>query len=260
LVCGIVSTALSLYKHALKTAKLLDAKAGQNSQQQQQPSPILPVHGDLGATPRSNHSQQLNSPRPPIAFFSPAFSSTPRTDAPSFFVPPPPQTSREGPSCSTSSSSLSSPPSSPGNTPRSAELVKGVQDISPVANCSENDDSFVISLFAFQGNDQEDLALEEGQKIRVLSRTPPNYVGDDWWIGELQNGQQGVFPRIWVLGIGDSVETDGLPNPAHNGQLGKIVTIDFERAEALVKTPHQEPQLLPTINLKLVTEANLGRT
>jgi len=72
----------------------------------------------------------------------------------------------------------------------------------------------------------------------------------------LEDGHQGVFPRIWVLAVGDPVETCGLPNPALNDQVGHIMAIDFDRAEVLVRIPHQEPQFFGTANVKLVTEAS----
>lgn len=159
-------------------------------------------------------------------------------------------------------SPAATPPFSPAKTPRNnnSSPLRNVEEEVPqveyFASEGETDPSLAISLFVFPGKDAEDLPLEQGQRVKVLTRTPANYEGDDWWSGETQDGRQGVFPRIWVLAIGDSVETCNFPDAASNGRVGNIIAIDFERMEVLVRIGHQAPSFFLASNVKLITPDN----
>jgi len=48
-------------------------------------------------------------------------------------------------------------------------------------------------LYNYSSNDEGDLNLVQGQRISILE-----YVNNDWWKGEDQAGQQGIFPSNYV--------------------------------------------------------------
>ena len=58
------------------------------------------------------------------------------------------------------------------------------------SNKSTSAHRFVVALFNFDGQSEEDLSFNQGDRIRVLEATPSR---EDWWKGELEN-HIGIFP------------------------------------------------------------------
>ena len=56
---------------------------------------------------------------------------------------------------------------------------------------SQSDSQFVIALYAFEGQNADDLSFREGDRIRIVTRTDTK---EDWWEGEV-DGRKGWFPR-----------------------------------------------------------------
>lgn len=51
------------------------------------------------------------------------------------------------------------------------------------------------ALYRYQGADARDVALEKDDKVAVHE-----YMNQDWWMGQnLRTGQEGIFPRNYVL-------------------------------------------------------------
>ena len=49
---------------------------------------------------------------------------------------------------------------------------------------------WVVALYAFSGEGAGDLSFQEGDRIKVVTKTETD---QDWWTGEL-NGRRGSFP------------------------------------------------------------------
>jgi len=53
--------------------------------------------------------------------------------------------------------------------------------------------SQVIVLYDYHAQRSDELSLKRGDHIAVLFKD-----SDNWWMGELANGQQGFFPTNYV--------------------------------------------------------------
>jgi len=51
----------------------------------------------------------------------------------------------------------------------------------------------VIALYDYQSQRSDELSLKRSDRITVLFKD-----NDNWWMGELANGQQGFFPTNYV--------------------------------------------------------------
>jgi len=51
----------------------------------------------------------------------------------------------------------------------------------------------VIALYDYQAQRSDELSLKRGDRITVLFKD-----SDNWWMGELADGQQGFFPTNYV--------------------------------------------------------------
>lgn len=51
----------------------------------------------------------------------------------------------------------------------------------------------VIALYDYQAQRSDELSLKRGDRITVLFKD-----NDNWWMGELADGQQGFFPTNYV--------------------------------------------------------------
>lgn len=64
----------------------------------------------------------------------------------------------------------------------------------PPKRIQSSNEQWVTALYTFAGQESNDLAFQEGDRIRVLKRTDST---DDWWDGELR-GVRGRFPANYV--------------------------------------------------------------
>lgn len=53
----------------------------------------------------------------------------------------------------------------------------------------------VTATHAFTGQQQGDLSFSPGDRITVVTKTESQY---DWWEGQLEDGQVGIFPANFV--------------------------------------------------------------
>ena len=53
----------------------------------------------------------------------------------------------------------------------------------------------VVALYDYQAQRSDELSFVQGDSIRVLYKD-----SDNWWMGELEDGQQGFFPVNYVAG------------------------------------------------------------
>ena len=53
----------------------------------------------------------------------------------------------------------------------------------------------VTALYDYQAQRSDELSFVKDEVIKVLYRD-----NDDWWMGELEDGQQGFFPVNYVAG------------------------------------------------------------
>ncbi|KAF1812486.1 SH3 domain signaling protein [Eremomyces bilateralis CBS 781.70] len=87
------------------------------------------------------------------------------------------------------------PPTTPGATTSAAAAIAAAKKKPPPPppkkkpNLQQPAD-YVVALYDFDGDGNEDLSFREGDRIRVLKRTKSNI---DWWEGEL-GGVRGSFP------------------------------------------------------------------
>ena len=51
----------------------------------------------------------------------------------------------------------------------------------------------MIALYDYQAQRSDELSLKRGDRIAVLFKD-----NDNWWMGELVDGQQGFFPTNYV--------------------------------------------------------------
>lgn len=51
-------------------------------------------------------------------------------------------------------------------------------------------EQWVVALYPFAGQGQGDLSFDEGERIKVVTKTQTD---QDWWVGELR-GVRGSFP------------------------------------------------------------------
>lgn len=64
----------------------------------------------------------------------------------------------------------------------------------PPKRIQSNNEQWVTALYTFTGQESDDLAFEEGDRIKVVKKTDST---DDWWDGELR-GVRGRFPANYV--------------------------------------------------------------
>ena len=51
----------------------------------------------------------------------------------------------------------------------------------------------MIALYDYQAQRSDELSLKRGDRVTVLFKD-----SDNWWMGELADGQQGFFPTNYV--------------------------------------------------------------
>jgi SH3 domain len=51
----------------------------------------------------------------------------------------------------------------------------------------------VVVLYNYQAQRSDELDLRKGQRVKILYKDNEN-----WWMGELENGQQGFIPSNYV--------------------------------------------------------------
>lgn len=64
----------------------------------------------------------------------------------------------------------------------------------PPKRIQSSNEQWVTALYTFTGQENDDLAFEEGDRIKVVKKTDST---DDWWDGELR-GVRGRFPANYV--------------------------------------------------------------
>ncbi|OBT70338.1 hypothetical protein VE03_00348 [Pseudogymnoascus sp. 23342-1-I1] len=64
----------------------------------------------------------------------------------------------------------------------------------PPKRIQSSNEQWVTALYTFTGQESDDLAFEEGDRIKVVKKTDST---DDWWDGELR-GVRGRFPANYV--------------------------------------------------------------
>ncbi|OLN96374.1 [PSI+] inducibility protein 3 [Colletotrichum chlorophyti] len=65
------------------------------------------------------------------------------------------------------------------------------------------------ALYRYQGADARDVSLERDDRIAILE-----YMNADWWMGRnLRTGQEGIFPKTYVLVEQDSAKGAFAPPP-----------------------------------------------
>ncbi|KFY06721.1 hypothetical protein V492_07799 [Pseudogymnoascus sp. VKM F-4246] len=64
----------------------------------------------------------------------------------------------------------------------------------PPKRIQSSNEQWVTALYTFTGQESDDLAFEEGDRIKVIKKTDST---DDWWDGELR-GVRGRFPANYV--------------------------------------------------------------
>ena len=104
-----------------------------------------------------------------------------------------------------------------GSTSRSSAASAGTTLVSGVAKTDQ-----VRVKFAYRASNSDELTLEVGDVVTVLSRQIED---DGWWRGELQ-GRVGVFPDNFVESIESSVAR---PLPSHkpdNGVRAPFLGVD----------------------------------
>ena len=67
----------------------------------------------------------------------------------------------------------------------------------PKRIASNKPDEFVVAQFAFAGQGDGDLSFREGDRIRIVKRTPTD---QDWWVGEI-DGRKGNFPANYCKAL-----------------------------------------------------------
>ena len=57
----------------------------------------------------------------------------------------------------------------------------------------------MVAIYEYKPNRADELHIYPNDKIKVLYED-----GRDWWMGQLEDGQQGYFPSSYVLNPGSS--------------------------------------------------------
>jgi len=77
--------------------------------------------------------------------------------------------------------------------------------------------SLTRAVFAFQGRDNIELSLTEGDLISILSK---NADGPEWWRGRAANGREGIFPASYVREIDAPDDLDYKLSPQQAKAVG----------------------------------------
>lgn len=64
---------------------------------------------------------------------------------------------------------------------------------------------YCVALYDYEETCHEELTFEEGELIKIIARSVHD-VDDGWWMGEMSNGQQGLFPSLVVEECGSNGE------------------------------------------------------
>ncbi|OQV11435.1 hypothetical protein BV898_14231 [Hypsibius exemplaris] len=100
------------------------------------------------------------------------------------------------------------------------------------------------ALFDYSADDPEDLSVQEGDLIRVLSRTGSNGVDDGWWKGEL-NGKIGMFmvaiteelvDSDRASDLGASISSNSSPLPAQIAKRYLTAPYNYPQLSKVIKT------------------------
>ncbi|KFX97368.1 hypothetical protein V490_02828 [Pseudogymnoascus sp. VKM F-3557] len=84
--------------------------------------------------------------------------------------------------------------SQPARNMSSAIAAKKKAPPPPPKRIQSSNEQWVTALYTFTGQENDDLAFEEGDRIKVVKKTDST---DDWWDGELR-GVRGRFPANYV--------------------------------------------------------------
>ena len=90
----------------------------------------------------------------------------------------------------------------------------------------------VIALYDFNaepGDDSEEMSIKAGEVLTVIKTD----IGDGWWRGRKLNGEEGLFPELYVEGI-EEVKTPTTVTPPRStpsvstsdSSQGKITKIE----------------------------------
>ena len=58
----------------------------------------------------------------------------------------------------------------------------------------------VVAIYDYDAQGEEEISLRDGDIVTVLKKED-----DVWWLGELRNGKQGMFPKDYVEVLGARV-------------------------------------------------------
>lgn len=102
-------------------------------------------------------------------------------------------------------------PSSAAHTNNNTTQASQMQPFEPIDHIDSTEIQLCTALYDYEAKDEEELSLERGTVIRILSKDSAISGTEGWWTGKIGDNQIGIFPANFVTEDDPSAIVGDLP-------------------------------------------------